>query len=348
MRVNVPHGVVNSRLVLNVYYLLNGAAFFIRGQSSYGGGTSPLVLVDGVPRSMNDIDVDEIESFSVLKDAAATAVYGAEGANGVVLITSKRGKVQKTQVNATAQYNIVTPNRVMELLPAYDYLSLFNEARWNDSGNPEQFTPDTSDEILGYYRDGADRDLYPNVDWTELLNTKTQSQRYTISFRGGSNKVRYFASGSYYSEDGIFKSSAVDDYNANIGLQRFNLRSNVDMDLSRTTQLSLDMSGQYLCKNAPGFGSDDIFTVVYRYPTYVIPMLYSDGSFSDANDTGWEVTDQPYNMLNNSGYTKTWGAFLQTKVTLNQKLDFITEELSVKGILWKRMLLPDAVRTVGC
>ena len=106
----------------------DAAAFYIRGQSSYAGGTSALVLVDGVPRSMDDIDVDEIESFTVLKDAAATAVYGAEGANGVVLITSKRGKTQKTTVNFSAQYSIVTPTRMPDTLNSYDYLSLYNEA----------------------------------------------------------------------------------------------------------------------------------------------------------------------------------------------------------------------------
>ena len=311
----------------------DGAAFFIRGQSSYGGGTNPLILVDGIPRAMKDIDVDEIESFTVLKDAAATAVYGAEGANGVVLITSKRGKIQKTQIDISAQYNIVTPTRMMELLPSYDYLKLYDEARWNDAGNPENFIPEVADDILEKYQNGSDFDLYPNVNWMDLLKTRTQSQRYTISFRGGTDKVRYFTSGVYYSEDGIFKSNAIEKYNANIGLQRFNLRSNIDIDLTNTTLLSVDMSGQYMRKNNPGFSTDDIFFAISRYPVHVIPMIYSDGSFSDAGNGGWGMENQPYNMLNNSGYTKTWGAFLQTKITLDQKLDFITKGLSVKGII---------------
>ena len=112
------------------------AQFFIRGISSYAGGTDPLVLVDGVPRKMNDIDVDEIETFSILKDAAATAVYGAEGANGVVLITSKRGKSQKTVINMSAEYGYSTPLRLPNLMSSYDYLSLYNEADWNSNGNP--------------------------------------------------------------------------------------------------------------------------------------------------------------------------------------------------------------------
>lgn len=311
----------------------DAAAFYIRGQSSYAGGTNPLVLVDGVPRSMDDIDVDEIESFTVLKDAAATAVYGAEGANGVVLITSKRGKVQKTQVNVSAQYSIVTPTRMPQTLNAYDYLSLYNEAIWNDKGNPtlEGYTPYYSQEVLDKYRTGVDLDLYPSVNWYDLLQEHTQSQRYTINFRGGSDKVRFFASGAYYSEDGIFKSNPTEKYNANIGLQRFNLRSNVDMDLTKTTQLSIDMSGQYLRKNQPGFSSDQIFDCISHFPVHVIPMYYSDGSASDHGSPGYGTDDQPYNMLNNSGYSKTWSAFLQTKVTLRQKLDFITQGLSVKG-----------------
>ena len=311
----------------------DAAAFYIRGQSSYAGGTSALVLVDGVPRSMDDIDVDEIESFTVLKDAAATAVYGAEGANGVVLITSKRGKAQKTSVNFSAQYSIVTPTRMPETLNSYDYLSLYNEALWNDQGNPnkEYFNPQYTDETLEKYRTGIDRDLYPSVNWYDLLQDHTQSQRYTVNFRGGSEKVRFFASGAYYSEDGIFDSTPKEDYNANIGLQRFNLRSNVDMDLTKTTQLSIDMSGQYLKKNQPGYTSDEIFNYISHFPVHVIPMYYSDDTASDHGAPGYGVEYQPYNMLNNSGYSKTWSAFLQTKVTLKQDLKFITEGLSVKG-----------------
>ena len=110
----------------------DAASFWIRGQSSWMGGTDPLVLVDGVPRDMNDIDVDEIETFTVLKDAAATAVYGAEGANGVVLITSKRGLAQKTRVDVNAQFSIVTPTRLPELMDAYNYLNMYTEAEWNE------------------------------------------------------------------------------------------------------------------------------------------------------------------------------------------------------------------------
>lgn len=310
------------------------ANFWIRGQSSYAGGTNPLVLVDGVPRSMSDIDVDEIESFTVLKDAAATAVYGSEGANGVVLITSKRGSVQKTQVNFNAQFSIASPTRMISLMPSYDYLSMYNEAVWNDAGNPDlsSWTAPYSDAELAKYRSGEDPDLYPNSIWTDLLANHTYNQRYTINIRGGSDKVRYFASGAYYSEEGIFKSNPIEDYDANIGLKRYNIRSNVDVDLTPTTKMSLDLSGQYRTQNSPGYSSYNIFDHIVRVPTHLIPFQWSDGTASVLSQNGWG-TYNPYNLLNHSGYSKEWYAFLQTKLMLEQKLDFITKGLSIKGML---------------
>jgi TonB-linked SusC/RagA family outer membrane protein len=317
------------------------ASFWIRGQSSYAGGTSPLVLIDGIPRRMQDIDVDEIETFTVLKDAAATAVYGAEGANGVVLITSKRGKSQKTSMTFNAQYSAVTPTRMPELLDSYNYVTLFNEAKWNEAGNPTSgYIPYYDDETLGKYLSGEDQDLYPNTNWMDLLRDQTHSQRYTINFRGGSERVKFFVSGAYYSENGIFKSNSIDKYDANIGLERYNLRSNVDFKLTGTTDMSIDMSAQYVTRETPavpnsdGKDSDKLFSVMTRFPTHLIPLMYSDGTFSEplmydpANDRA-----NPYNLLNHSGYKKYWNVYTQSKVSLTQKLDFITEGLSVKGII---------------
>lgn len=311
------------------------ASFWIRGQSSYAGGTNPLVLVDGVPRSMNDIDVDEIETFTVLKDAAATAVYGSEGANGVVLITTKRGRAQKTVINFNAQYTIATPTRMPDLMNSWDYLSMWNEASWNDAGNPDlanylAHDAPFSQEELDMYRSGADPDLYPNSQWTDLLSKTTQNQRYTINLRGGSEKTRFFVSGAFYNESGMFKSNPLDDYDSNIGLKRYNLRSNVDMDITRTTKLSVDMSGQYKTKNNPGNSSDAIFKHMVLFPTHLIPFMWSDGTASVIS-TDADGRYNPYNMLNYSGYSKNWSAALQTKVTLKQNLNFITKGLSVQG-----------------
>src|SRR5699024_2113373 len=185
------------------------AEFWIRGISSFAGGTSPLVLVDGVPRHMNDIEADEIESFTVLKDAAATAVYGAQGANGVVLITTKRGRVQKAKISYRGEVSYLQPTRTPRYANAYDYLSIYNEGLINDGREP-MFT----DEILEKYRTGEDPDLYPNTDWwNTLINDHTYNTRHTLNFRGGTERARYFVSGAYYHESGYFKSNP--DYDNN-------------------------------------------------------------------------------------------------------------------------------------
>lgn len=311
------------------------AQFWIRGVSSYAGGTDPLVLVDGVPRSMNNIDVDEIETFTVLKDAAATAVYGAEGANGVILVTSKRGQAQKTSVSVTAEHGFATPMRLPSLMDSYQYLSLYNEAAWNDKGNPVVgFQSPTSDILLDKYRTGADSDLYPSVDWMDMLKDQTQSSRYTINFRGGGEKVRFFVSGSYYGEDGIYKDNPMKQFDSNVNIKRYNLRSNVDFDLTKTTRMSVDMSGQYFTKTAPISTADDLFNAMTLFPVHVIPMTYSDGTASEHPnaDAKWGRAN-PYNLLNYRGYNKSWSAMIQSKVTLEQQLDFITKGLSVKASL---------------
>lgn len=308
----------------------DNSSFWIRGMSSFAGGTSPLVLVDGIPRSMNDITPDEIESFTVLKDAAATAVYGAEGANGVVLITSKRGRSQKPTLDVRAEFSYVAPTRMPEMLGSYDYLSLFNEATWESLGNPTTWTKPWSDEVLEMYRTHADPDLYPDADWLSLMKDWTHNERVTVNLRGGSERVKYFVSGAFYNEAGIFDSKAIDKYDANINLSRYNIRSNIDIAVTKTTDLAVDMSGQYMESTYPGYSSDDIFSHMFSNSPHKIPLRYSDGTFSETDMYNGGSQQQPYNMLNESGYTRDWDAYLQTKITLKQKLDFITKGLSLK------------------
>lgn len=176
----------------------DSSEFWIRGVSSFSGGTTPLILVDGVPRSMDDIEADEIETFTLLKDAAATAVYGAEGANGVILITTKRGTTDKPRISFRAETTIATPTRLPEFMNAEETLTLYNEALRNE-GSPEIYDP-------SLYAEGADRDLYPDTDWLDLmLRDHTYNMRYTLNVQGGSNRARYFVSGAFYQENGIFK-----------------------------------------------------------------------------------------------------------------------------------------------
>lgn len=300
------------------------AEFWIRGTSSFAGGTSPLILVDGIPRSLNNIDPDEIETFSLLKDAAATAVYGAEGANGVILITSKRGKAQKTSISYRGEYSNSQPTRVPQMANSFDYMRLYNEALNNDGQIPM-----FSDQQLELYRTNADPDLYPSSNWYDiLLRDNTYNTRHNLNFRGGGDRMKFFVNGGYFEESGLFKSG--EDYDNNSNFKRYNLRSNIDLDVTSTTTLRIDLSGQYSTVNRPYNESTNIFERFSRIPPHLFPAVYSDGTLAahpsqDANKVN------PFNQLTQYGYRKEWRSSIQSRVDLEQKLAFLTSGLKVRG-----------------
>lgn len=304
----------------------DNSEFWIRGVSSFAGGTSPLVLVDGIPRNMNDIEPDEIETFTLLKDASATAIYGAEGANGVVLITSKRGRVQKTAIAYRGEYSISSPTRVPQFASSVDYLSLYNEALRNEGKAPA-----FSDEVLDKYASGEDPDLYPNSNWWDILmSDHTDNMRHTLNFRGGGDRMRFFVSGAYFQEAGLYKVN--NEYNNNAGLKRYNLRSNIDIDVTSTTLLRVDLSGQYLQANFPRNSATNIFERFSRIPPHLIPPIYSDGTLA-AHPSQDNNKVNPYNQLMEYGYAKEWRSGIQSRIDLEQKLDVITQGLKVRGAI---------------
>ena len=315
----------------------DNAEIYIRGISSFAGGTKALILVDGVPRNMSDISTEEIETFTVLKDASATAVYGSEGANGVILITSKRGLNQKTTIDFRMDNSFNSPTRVMPFLGSGDWLRLYNEAKWNTEGNPNTstFIPYKTDAQIALYESGADPDLYPSTNWMDMLKKTATNQKYSLNFRGGGDKMRFFVGTSYYNEEGAFLSNPVDynefnkniKYDVNIGLKRFNLRSNIDMDITETTKLSVDLSGQYLTTNYPGTGTGTIFQSMMRSAPHLIPMIYSNGYPSRFNAGGGYAN--PYTQLNFRGYAKEYRVSLQTNIGLEQRFK------AIPGLIWK-------------
>lgn len=300
------------------------AEFWIRGTSSFAGGTSPLVLVDGIPRNLNDIDPDEIETFSLLKDAAATAVYGAEGANGVILITSKRGRIQKTAINYRGEYSYSSPTRVPRMANSFDYLRMYNEAQLNDGLQPA-FT----DDLLDKYRLNVDPDLYPSSNWYDLLlRNNTYNTRHNLNFRGGGDRMRFFVNAGFFNESGLFKSSK--EYNNNSNYKRYNLRSNIDMDVTNTTTLRVDLAGQYGQVNRPYFDQTVIFERFSRIPPHLFPAIYSDGTLA-AHPSQDNNKVNPYNQLLEYGYRKEWRSSIQSRVDIEQKLPFLTQGLRAKG-----------------
>lgn len=301
--------------------------FWIRGISTFGASNSALVLVDGFERNMDEINVEDVESFSVLKDASATAIYGSKGANGVVLINTKHGKSGKININAKAEtfYNRLT--QVPDFVDGYTYASMANEAKITRNLEPLY----KADE-LEIFRLGLDPDLYPNVNWIdELLRDGSWSTRATLSMNGGGNTARYYVSGSYLDQQGMYKvDKALKDYNTNANFRRWNYRMNVDIDITKSTLLKVGVSGSLQKANDSGVGSGAIWTALMGYNAIMVPKLYTNGYVpAYGNDNGDRFN--PWVQATMTGYRENWKNNIQTNVTLEQKLDFITNGLRFVG-----------------
>ncbi len=297
----------------------NGAAeFYIRGVSSFKGTVTPLVLVDGIERDLDLVDTDDIESFSILKDASASAVYGVRGANGVILITTKKGLVGRPEVKIRAEAGITSPTRMPEFSNSEQWARMYNEA----SGT-NRYTVDE----LEAYRTGSDPDLYPNVDWINTLYKDIASnQRVNASITGGGDIARYYISGSFYNESSIFRNAGDRyDYNSSINYNKFNFRANVDLNLTKTTVINLNLANVYEKSFAPGTATNDIWGYSFMVSPNAFPAEYSDGTISaPSGATGYN----PWNLLVHSGYREQFWNSAQSLIGLTQNLDMITSGLS--------------------
>ena len=289
----------------------SSAEFWIRGISTFGANKTPLVLVDGVERSLDLLDPEEIESFSLLKDATATAVYGVRGANGVILIKTKRGSAGKPQISIKIESGIVQPTKVPELADAVDYATLYNEVV------PGTYSP----EEIEKYRNGSDPDLYPNVDWLGSVFRKYSSnQRVVANISGGGEIARYYIQAGYYHEDGLFNTGG-GSYNGNNNYKRYNFRSNLDINLHPTTVLSLTLSGN-LVQDRKSSDQDAIWENAFQLPPNAFPIKYSNGYWA-----GEKGVTNPYWAITEAGYTQEWQSVLNSMISLDQDFSFVTEGL---------------------
>lgn len=303
----------------------NVSEFWIRGISTFGAGSSALVLVDGFERDLDDINVEDIETFTVLKDASATAIYGSRGANGVVLITTKHGKVGKTNINAKAEYTYSTRTHTPEFVDGLTYAKLLNEA--NTTRNKQAAYTDDELYVLA---NGLDNDLFPNVDWMNLLLRKgAPTYRANIDMNGGGDLARYFVSVSYVDEGGMYKTdNSLDKYNTNANYRRMNYRLNVDMNLTKTTLLKVGVSGALEKQNQPGADYDYIWYSLMGTSPVASPVKYSNGRYGTY---GTGKMTSPYILITQEGYNETWNNTVQTTASLEQNLDFITKGLKFYG-----------------
>lgn len=303
----------------------NRSEFWIRGISTFGAGSSALVLVDGFERSMNEINIEDIETFTVLKDASATAIYGSRGANGVVLITTKRGKEGKVHIDAKVETTYNTRTYTPELVDGYTYATLMNEARITRNQIP--FYPD---EDLHLLANGLDKDLFPNVDWMGMLLKKgAPTYRATLNINGGGSLARYYVSASYVKEAGMYNvDEGLKDYDTNSSYHRWNYRVNVDMDITKSTLVRVGIAGSLDKMNQPGVGNS-VWESVMGYSPITSPVLFSDGRIpaygnSDGRMNPWAASTQ-------TGYQEHWNNKMQADITLEQKFDFITKGLKFVG-----------------
>ena len=304
----------------------NVSEFWIRGISTFGANSSALVLVDGFERNLDEINIEDIESFTVLKDASTTAIYGPRGANGVVLITTKHGKAGKININAKVETSYNTRTITPEFADGYSYATMMNEARI--TRNQEPIYQQDELELL---RLGLDPDLYPNVDWKDvLLKDGAMTYRASVNMNGGGATARYFVSLSYVNEEGMYKTDEAirNDYNTNPRSQRWNYRLNTDIDITKSTLLKVGVSGSLKKRNAPGMGSNVWTSLMYQNPIS-IPLMYSNGyvpAFGPEDDR-----TNPWVLATQTGYYEIWENKIQTNIALEQKLDFITKGLRFEG-----------------
>ncbi|MCM1051221.1 MAG: TonB-dependent receptor [Paenibacillus sp.] len=297
---------------------------YIRGISTFGSNQSPLILVDGVDRDIRMMDTSEIESISILKDASATAVYGVRGANGVVLVTTKRGKIGKPTISVSADLGIQSPTSMPDMVDSYNMAILMNEAMMNDGNNPKY-----TQEQINAFRNGSNEFLYPNINWAdEVLKDNALMQQYNVSVAGGTEKARYFVAANIMSQDGLFKYG---DYNANystnVKYTKYNFRSNLDLQLSKIISAKLNLAGIIGDKHRPTPQNDItfLFERLKKANPDRAPIRNPDGSWSTKEKGNFN----PLAFILDSGYADEKETAVQATVGVNADLSALLKGLSV-------------------
>ena len=294
------------------------ATFRIRGISTFGTAT-PLILVDGVQRSIENLTLAEIERVEVLKDAVSSAMYGVQGANGAVLITTKRGK---EGFRAAANYRVSfdTPFRLPEFADAATYASAMNEALTLDGLSPRY-----SDTEIGYFRNGMNRELYPNVDWQDMAyRNYGMTHQADVEFEGGTSRFKYYTSLNFANASGILgHTDMFSQYKSQLNKVYLNLRANIDVKLAESTSLKLNLLGRIKEQNRPGTGMSDIISRLYNTPAAAFPVKTGTGKWSGTSIYGYN----PIADIADRGTVKAIRRSMLADMTLRQGLDFITKGL---------------------
>ena len=307
----------------------------IRGLSSWNGA-SPLILIDGVERKISDIDAGQIESISVLKDASATAVFGVKGAEGVILITTKRGKEGRASVSFSANTTFKVIGEMPDIQDAYDTYRYQNELVEKslpyDEASWGYFSPVGETNKYRHPASRAESDLYPNVNWPDAITKDfAMTQRYDLNVTGGAKFAKYFAAVSYLKDDDLLKSGGNDDlpFKPQFGFEHYNIRLNVDLNFTPTTTVSVNLAGSLRMRDEVPTQYGEIWDAFYSLPPSIFPIQYEDGAYGSPYG-GTEKN--PVAVLSGStNFQKKNTAQMMSDITLKQKLDFVTKGLSASG-----------------
>lgn len=317
----------------------SGSSFYIRGINTFGGRTAPLILLDGVEISANDLNnipPENIESFSILKDASATAIYGARGANGVMLVTTKNGEENtKARISVTYEHSLLQPVNMVEYVDGATYMETYNEAQRMRLGD---VTPKYSWERIDNTRAGINQYLYPDVDWRGLMMKKlTQSQRANVNITGGGSRVTYYMSLQMNHDSGALDVPKNYSLNNNHNLWRYIFQNNIEYKVTSSTKLGMRINAQIAHQTSPNTSSSEIFQQVQYNNPVDYPAVYpDDGSGhlkfgSDIISSGSYFTNPYANMLNS--FKEANENKLNVSVNLDQKLDFVTKGLSLTALV---------------
>lgn len=333
----------------------DAAEIFVRGKATWGD-SQPLIQVDGVERTMADIDPNEIESVTVLKDASATAVFGVRGANGVVLITTKRGSQGKAKISVSTSWTALSPTKMVEQASSLEYANFYNQMSENDYWQTanlavangkyasleaymaeKPFSKSFSDAIIQKFATGSDPIRFPNTRWAEyIMKDVTLQQQHNLNISGGTDRVKYFISTGYYSQDGLFKEFGA-NYDFGYQYHRFNYRSNLDLKATKTTTLSFNVAGNVSNADKPytGSGAAGLIKQIYYATPFSSPgiidnkLVYCTTDYTDGLKLPFVGGDGM--GYYGKGFMQTNINKIQMDLVLDQKLDFITKGLSFKA-----------------
>lgn len=284
--------------------------FWIRGINTFGASSNPLVIIDGVERSLDQLSPEEIESFSVLKDASATAIYGVRGANGAIVIKTKRGSVGKAKVNIKADYGLTAPIRMAEYVDGAKHMEIVNAAAALSGITQQPYSQERIDKT----RAGVDPDLYPDVNWLDAVtNDFATTSRVSADISGGTELLRYRFILGVYNESGIIATDPTATFDSELKLTKYNVRSNIDLNLTKSTLFTFSIGGYMQDRHAPGSDVNSILSAAIEIPPIVHPTIYSNGQFPKQNHRM-----NPYVMATQTGYKNNYKSQLQSVATIDQ------------------------------